>query len=153
MASSAEPLVCTRIWHDFSGSSMANGARITPRFISNTISLIPAREPTANGSLLETQSSPEGVRLTGKEGGVEKDCHRGCYARHYAWERAQWPLLRGADPAALRCGTAPTNGKRDRHGHLSYGRAAGITRTHHGQANIWWSRPSRSANASGRPGA
>jgi hypothetical protein len=78
MASSAEPLVYTRIWYDFSGSSMANDARITSRFISNTIFLILAREPTANGSLLETQSSPEGVRLTGKEGGAEKDCHKVC---------------------------------------------------------------------------
>jgi hypothetical protein len=94
-----------------------------------------------------------GLHLTGKEGGAEKDCHRGCYELQYGWERAYWPLLRTVDPGTLYCGTAPTNGKRDRHGHLTYGRAAGIARTHHGQANICWSRPSRSANASGRPGA
>src|SRR5215208_8068268 len=93
------------------------------------------------------------LHLTGKEGGAEKDCHRGCYELHNGLERAHWPLLQTVDPAALDCGTAPTNGKRDRHSHLSYGRAAGIARTHHGQTYLWWSRPSRSANASGRPGA
>ena len=85
--------------------------------------------------------------------GSEKNCYRGCYELYNAREHAQWPLLRAADPAALSCGTAPTNGKRDRHDHLSHGRAAGITRTHHSQAYSWWSRLSRSANASGRPGA
>jgi hypothetical protein len=73
MASSAEPLVFTRIWYDFSGSSIANDARITPRLTSGTFSLIPARESAANDSLLETQSAPEHLRLTGKEGGTEKD--------------------------------------------------------------------------------
>jgi hypothetical protein len=153
MAGSAEPLTFTRIWYDFSGSSMAKGARITPTLISGAFSFIPTRESAANGSLPETQSSPEDLHLTGKEGGAEKNCYRGCYEHYYGWEHAQWPLPQAADPAALSCGTAPTNGKRDRHGHLSYGRAAGITRTYHGQAYIWWSRPSRSANASGRPGA
>jgi hypothetical protein len=73
MASSAEPLAFTRIWYDFSGSSMANGARITPRLISGTFFLSPAREPSASGSLLETQVSSEGLHLTGEEGGVEND--------------------------------------------------------------------------------
>ena len=153
MAGSAEPLAFTRIWYDFSGSSMAKGARITPTCISGAFSLIPARESAANGSMPETQSSPEDLHLTLKEGGAEKDCYRGYYELYYGWEHAERPLPRAADPAALSCGTAPTNGKRDRHGHLSYGRAAGITRTYHDQAYTWWSRPSRSANASGRPGA
>ena len=119
MAGSTEPLAFTRIWHDFSGSSMAKGARITPTLISGAFSLIPTPESAANGSLPETQSSPEGLHLTGKERGAEKDCRRGCYEPYFGWERAQWPLSRAADPAALSCGTAPTNGKRDRHGHLS----------------------------------
>ncbi|MDQ4064320.1 MAG: hypothetical protein M3122_10685 [Actinomycetota bacterium] len=54
------------------------GARITPTFISGAFSPIPARESAANGSLPETQSSPEDPHLTAKEGGAEKDCHRGC---------------------------------------------------------------------------
>ena len=119
MAGSTEPLAFTRIWHDFSGSSMAKGARITPTLFSGAFSLIPTRGSAANGSLPETQSSPEGLHLTLREGGAEKDCRRGRYELYYAWERAQWPLSRAADPAALSCGTAPTTGKRDRHGHLS----------------------------------
>jgi hypothetical protein len=78
MAGSAEPLEFTRIWYDFSGSSMAKGARITPTRISGAFSLIPARESAANGSLPETQSSPEDLHLSLKEGGAEKDCYRGC---------------------------------------------------------------------------
>ena len=119
MAGSTEPLGFTRIWHDFSGSSMAKGARITPTLFSGAFSLIPTRGSAANGSLPETQSSPEGLHLTLREGGAEKDCRRGCYELYYGWEHAQWPPPRAADPAALSCGTAPTNGKRDRHGHLS----------------------------------
>jgi hypothetical protein len=46
-----------------------------------------------------------------------------------------------------------SDGKSDRHGHLTYGQAVEITRTYHGKAYTWWSRPSRSANACGRPGA
>ena len=49
--------------------------------------------------------------------------------------------------------TVPTDGKSDRHGHLAYGQAVEMTRTNHGKAYTWWSRPSRSANACGRPGA
>jgi hypothetical protein len=78
MAGSAEPLAFTRIWYDFSGSSMAKGARITPTCISGAFSLIPARESAANSSMPETQSSPEDLHLTLKEGGGEKDCYRGC---------------------------------------------------------------------------
>ena len=40
--------------------------------------------------------------------------------------------------------TGPTDGKGDRHGHLAYGQAVEITRTYHGKAYTWWSRPSRS---------
>jgi hypothetical protein len=57
---------------------MAKGARITPTCISGAFSLIPARESAANGSMPETQSSPEDLHLTLKEGGAEKDCYRGC---------------------------------------------------------------------------
>jgi hypothetical protein len=66
-----------------------------------------------------------GLHHTGNEGGAEKDRHRGCYELYYGWEHGQWPLRRAAEPAALRCGTAPTNGKRDRHGHLSNGTGRG----------------------------
>jgi hypothetical protein len=83
MAGSTEPLAFTRIWHDFSGSSMAKGARITPTLISGAFSLIPTRGSAANGSLPETQSSPEDLHLTGKERGAEKDCRRGCYEFYY----------------------------------------------------------------------
>jgi hypothetical protein len=80
------------------------------------------------------ENTPEDLHLTLEEEGAEKDCYRGCYELHYGWEHPQLLLPRAADPVALSCGTAPTNGKRDRHGHLSYGRAAGITITHCGQA-------------------
>jgi hypothetical protein len=73
MAGSAEALAFTQIWYDFSGSSMAKGARITPRSISGVFSLIPTRESAANGSLLETQSLPEDLHLTLKEGGAENN--------------------------------------------------------------------------------
>jgi hypothetical protein len=49
--------------------------------------------------------------------------------------------------------TVPTDEKSDRHGHLTYGQAVEITTTYHGEAYTWWSRPSRSTNACGRPGA
>src|SRR5918997_1591073 len=68
MAGSTEPLAFTRIWHDFSGSSMAKGARITLTLISGAFALIPTRKSGANGFLPETQSSPEGLHLTLRDG-------------------------------------------------------------------------------------
>jgi hypothetical protein len=116
--------------------------------------MAPVMCPKVRVSVSITQeNTPEDLHLTLKEEGAEKDCYMGCNELYNGWEHAQLLLPRAVDPATLSCGTAPTNGKRDRHDHLSYGRAAGITRTYHGQAYIWWSRPSRSANASGRPGA
>jgi hypothetical protein len=82
--------------------------------------------PKVRVSVSKTQgNTPEDLHLTSKEGGAEKDCYRGCYELYYGWEHAPWPLPRAADQAALSCGTAPTNGKRDRHGHLSNGTGRG----------------------------